>query len=159
MNAEFSRAEQIKKWTVLDRDFLQEEDEITPTLKVRRRAIVEKYADTIEAMYAEIAPAATGTMSVPRMPWWSVQKNEYVRPASMLFRPHTTVRLARVDQGAPEHRARAVRMVALSAPRHRLAEPAEPVGLGVVHHVVKRPSRSSLNETRPPGSTVTVGVA
>jgi long-chain acyl-CoA synthetase len=52
VNAEFSRAEQIKKWTVLDRDFLQEEDEITPTLKVRRRAIVEKYADAIEAMYA-----------------------------------------------------------------------------------------------------------
>jgi long-chain acyl-CoA synthetase len=52
VNAEFSRAEQIKKWTILDRDFLQEEDEITPTLKVRRRAIVQKYADTIEGMYA-----------------------------------------------------------------------------------------------------------
>jgi long-chain acyl-CoA synthetase len=53
VNAEFSRAEQIKKWTVLDRDFLQEEDEVTPTLKVRRRAIVDKYSDTIEAMYAD----------------------------------------------------------------------------------------------------------
>lgn len=52
VNAEFSRAEQIKKWEVLDRDFLQEEDEITPTLKVRRRAIVEKYADTIESIYS-----------------------------------------------------------------------------------------------------------
>jgi long-chain acyl-CoA synthetase len=52
VNAEFSRAEQIKKWEVLERDFLQEEDEITPTLKVRRRAIVEKYSDRIEALYA-----------------------------------------------------------------------------------------------------------
>ena len=52
VNAEFSRAEQIKKWEILERDFLQEEDEITPTLKVRRRAIVEKYSDRIEALYA-----------------------------------------------------------------------------------------------------------
>jgi long-chain acyl-CoA synthetase len=52
VNAEFSRAEQIKKWEILERDFLQEEDEITPTLKVRRRAIVQKYADTIEGLYS-----------------------------------------------------------------------------------------------------------
>ncbi len=52
VNAEFSRAEQIKRWHVLPRDFLQEEDEITPTLKVRRRAIIEKYGETIESLYA-----------------------------------------------------------------------------------------------------------
>ena len=52
VNAEFSRAEQIKRWKVLPRDFLQEKEEITPTLKVRRRAIAEKYAAEIEAMYA-----------------------------------------------------------------------------------------------------------
>src|SRR5437588_530951 len=52
VNAGFSRAEQIKRWTVLPRDFLQEENEITPTLKVRRRAIIEKYADEIERLYA-----------------------------------------------------------------------------------------------------------
>ena len=52
VNAGFSRAEQIKRWTVLPRDFLQEEDEVTPTLKVRRRAIIQKYADDIERMYA-----------------------------------------------------------------------------------------------------------
>ena len=52
VNAEFSRAEQIKRWKVLPRDFLQEENEITPTLKVRRRAIIQKYSDEIEALYA-----------------------------------------------------------------------------------------------------------
>ena len=51
VNAGFSRAEQIKRWKILARDFLQEEDEITPTLKVRRRAIIEKYADQIELLY------------------------------------------------------------------------------------------------------------
>jgi long-chain acyl-CoA synthetase len=52
VNAQFSRAEQIKRWKVLPRDFLQEENEITPTLKVRRRAIIDRYAGAIEALYA-----------------------------------------------------------------------------------------------------------
>jgi long-chain acyl-CoA synthetase len=52
VNKDLARVEQLKKWTILERDFLQEAEEITPTLKVRRRAITEKYTDTIEAMYA-----------------------------------------------------------------------------------------------------------
>ncbi|HVL89473.1 MAG TPA: AMP-dependent synthetase/ligase [Actinomycetota bacterium] len=52
VNEQLSRVEQIKKWTVLERDFLQEADEMTPTMKVRRRAISDKYTDLIESMYA-----------------------------------------------------------------------------------------------------------
>jgi long-chain acyl-CoA synthetase len=52
VNAQFSRAEGIKRWTVLPRDFLMEAEEITPTLKVRRRAIVQKFAGDIDTMYA-----------------------------------------------------------------------------------------------------------
>ncbi len=51
VNAQLARVEQIKKWTVLERDFLQEEEEMTPTMKVRRRAITDMYADLIERMY------------------------------------------------------------------------------------------------------------
>jgi long-chain acyl-CoA synthetase len=51
-NEQLARVEQIKKWIVLERDFLQEHDEMTPTMKVRRKAITEKYADTIEGMYS-----------------------------------------------------------------------------------------------------------
>ena len=51
VNDQLARVEQVKKWTVLERDFAQEHDEMTPTMKVRRKAIVEKYADTIESMY------------------------------------------------------------------------------------------------------------
>jgi long-chain acyl-CoA synthetase len=50
-NEQLARVEQIKKWTVLERDFAQEHDEMTPTMKVRRRAITQKYDDMIEAMY------------------------------------------------------------------------------------------------------------
>jgi long-chain acyl-CoA synthetase len=52
VNADFSQAERIRRWTVLPREFLQAEEEITPTLKVRRRAIIQKFADEIEALYA-----------------------------------------------------------------------------------------------------------
>jgi long-chain acyl-CoA synthetase len=55
-NAAVSRAEGIKKFRVLERDFLQEQDEITPTLKVKRRSIAERYADAIEEMYAPGSP-------------------------------------------------------------------------------------------------------
>ena len=51
VNAQLARVEQIKKWHVLERDFLQDEGEVTPTLKVRRKAIIEKYGDVIESMY------------------------------------------------------------------------------------------------------------
>jgi long-chain acyl-CoA synthetase len=52
VNAEFSHAEQIKRWKVLPRDFSLEQEEITPTMKVRRRAITAKFSDQIEALYA-----------------------------------------------------------------------------------------------------------
>ena len=52
VNGQFSRAEGIKRWKILERDFLQEADEITPTLKVRRRAIVQSYREDIEALYS-----------------------------------------------------------------------------------------------------------
>ena len=52
MNAKFARVEQIKKFTVLPRNFTVEDGELTPTLKVKRRVINDHFADEIEAMYA-----------------------------------------------------------------------------------------------------------
>jgi long-chain acyl-CoA synthetase len=52
VNGQFSRAEGIKRWRILPRDFLMEAEEITPTLKVRRRAIVQKFAPDIDDLYA-----------------------------------------------------------------------------------------------------------
>ena len=45
------RVEQIKKFTLLPRPFSQEEGEITPTMKVKRKVIEKKYNDLIEKMY------------------------------------------------------------------------------------------------------------
>ena len=44
--------EKVKRITLLPRPFSQEAGEMTPTLKIRRRVIVEKYHDLIDAMYA-----------------------------------------------------------------------------------------------------------
>lgn len=52
VNEGLSHAEQVKKWTVLPRDFTQDAEEMTPTMKVRRKIIQEKYSDQIERMYA-----------------------------------------------------------------------------------------------------------
>ena len=45
--------EKVKKIALLDRDFELERGEITPTLKVKRKIIEEKYKDIIDALYRE----------------------------------------------------------------------------------------------------------
>jgi long-subunit acyl-CoA synthetase (AMP-forming) len=51
-NAGMSRVEQIKKFKVLPTDWSPGGDELTPTMKLKRRPIDRKYADEIEALYA-----------------------------------------------------------------------------------------------------------
>jgi long-chain acyl-CoA synthetase len=50
-NANYARVEQIKRFTILDRDLSIEGGELTPTLKVKRNVINERYADVFEQMY------------------------------------------------------------------------------------------------------------
>ncbi len=51
-NARLSRPEQIKRFTVVEGDWLPGGDELTPTMKLKRRPILAKYAAEIAAMYA-----------------------------------------------------------------------------------------------------------
>jgi long-chain acyl-CoA synthetase len=44
--------EQIKKFAILDRDLTVEDGELTPTLKVKRNVINERFADLFESLYA-----------------------------------------------------------------------------------------------------------
>ena len=53
VNAKLPRWETIKRFILLPRDFSIEGGELTPTLKLKRKVIVEKYRDRIEEMYAE----------------------------------------------------------------------------------------------------------
>jgi long-chain acyl-CoA synthetase len=52
VNRDRTRVEQIKRFVILPRDFSQEEGEVTPTLKLRRKVIHEHFADEIERLYA-----------------------------------------------------------------------------------------------------------
>jgi long-subunit acyl-CoA synthetase (AMP-forming) len=51
-NATLSRPEQVKRFTLVEGDWLPGGDELTPTMKLMRRPIAEKYGAAIEAMYA-----------------------------------------------------------------------------------------------------------
>ena len=48
VNRERSRFEQIKRFVVLPQDFTIEGGELTPTLKVRRRVVLDRYSDEVE---------------------------------------------------------------------------------------------------------------
>jgi long-chain acyl-CoA synthetase len=52
-NDELARVEEIKKFTVLPTDWQPGGDELTPTMKLKRKPIAEKYAEEIEALYAK----------------------------------------------------------------------------------------------------------
>ena len=51
-NAKLSRVEQIKKFTLLPAEWMPGGDELTPTMKLKRKPIAEKYAQEIEQLYA-----------------------------------------------------------------------------------------------------------
>ena len=51
-NSHYAPVEQIKRFEILPEDFSQPTGELTPTLKVKRSIVQQKYADTIDAIYA-----------------------------------------------------------------------------------------------------------
>jgi long-chain acyl-CoA synthetase len=53
VNQELARYETIKKFIILPREFTQEDGEITPTLKLKRKPICEKYRHLLDSMYDE----------------------------------------------------------------------------------------------------------
>jgi len=52
VNRDHSRFEQVKRFTILPRDFTAEDGEVTPTLKLKRRVCQEHFAAEIEALYS-----------------------------------------------------------------------------------------------------------
>jgi long-chain acyl-CoA synthetase len=55
VNTKFARVEQIKQFRLLDTQLTAEDDELTPTMKLKRKFVENKYKDLIHSMY----PAST----------------------------------------------------------------------------------------------------
>ena len=53
LNSRFSNPEQLKKFSILSRDFTIDDGELTPTLKIRRKQIGENWSSIIESMYKD----------------------------------------------------------------------------------------------------------
>ena len=51
VNKKFANVEQIKKFSLIDTQLTAEDDELTPTMKLKRKFINQKYSDVIENMY------------------------------------------------------------------------------------------------------------
>jgi long-chain acyl-CoA synthetase len=56
VNSQLARYEQIKYFTILPKPFSVEGGELTPTLKLKRRVIKERYREEIRGMYAAQGP-------------------------------------------------------------------------------------------------------
>jgi len=55
VNAKFARVEQVRKFRLIEQKLTAEDEELTPTMKLKRKLVNEKYRDLIESMYARKA--------------------------------------------------------------------------------------------------------
>ena len=53
-NESVARVEQVKKWIIVPDEWTPDSGEVTPSLKLKRRVVLDKYADQIESMYAGV---------------------------------------------------------------------------------------------------------
>ena len=112
-NDKLARVEQIKKFTIVEGDWLPGGDELTPTMKLKRKPIAEKYASEIEAMYGADASGSRpkgrpGGQASPRRST-SRARSVYGRATMELSREREDGTAATTRPPEPAGRARARR--------------------------------------------------
>ena len=55
VNEKFAQVETVKKFKLIDKQLDPEDEEVTPTMKLKRKLVEKKYGDLIESMYADAA--------------------------------------------------------------------------------------------------------
>jgi long-chain acyl-CoA synthetase len=53
LNLELNRWEQIKRFTIIDRELSIEAGDLTPSMKLRRKVVIEKFVDRLSALYEQ----------------------------------------------------------------------------------------------------------
>jgi long-chain acyl-CoA synthetase len=53
VNGKFARVEQVKKFRLIEQQLTAEDEELTPTMKLKRALVQKKYAELIEGMYRD----------------------------------------------------------------------------------------------------------
>ena len=91
-NSHLSRVEQIERFAILPGDWTPLTGELTPTLKLKRRVITQKYADQIEAMYGGSVDGGAPVVA----PWRPPNENASLMSATRNPRGTRTGRLAQL---------------------------------------------------------------
>jgi long-chain acyl-CoA synthetase len=68
VNANLARYEAIRRWAILPAELKVETGELTPSLKVRRRVVEQRYRDVLESLYAEAPHGVLVTNSLEEPP-------------------------------------------------------------------------------------------
>jgi long-chain acyl-CoA synthetase len=53
LNSQLNRWESIKKFAILDRELTVDDGEITPSMKVRRKIVLDRYRSTLDTLYGD----------------------------------------------------------------------------------------------------------
>jgi long-chain acyl-CoA synthetase len=53
LNGQLNRWESIKKFAILNRELTVEDGEITPSMKLRRKIVIDRYRGTLDALYGD----------------------------------------------------------------------------------------------------------
>jgi arginine decarboxylase len=95
----FNQAEAVKKVRILETPWVPDSDELTPTSQLKRRAINEKYADEIEALYStaanQVNPLAYNSLWHLRADGWSSLEETTEQLAASIVQGRATEKLLR----------------------------------------------------------------
>ena len=128
-NTHLARVEQLKKFTIVPGDRLPGGDELTPTMKLERKPIAQKYQEAIEAMYSGLAVPdrlRLATQSAEKVMMGKMARGGW-RGAVMVAGVTAVVSLAIVVQGS----ASAANPAPIALPDMRIFVPTNLISIGI----------------------------